>query len=166
CAGAVGMDKLAFGGLMTSAGIASLPREPLSALREPGFAGPYIVKPRFGGSSIGIEIVDDIAAARAVGKASSHLRVGAVLEPYRPELVDLNIAFRTHPQFEVTQLERPLRGGSSDSGLYSYAEKYLSGGTDAGFMGAPRELPAKVDPAVAARAIELATAVAEVSGLT
>src|SRR5690606_41900411 len=110
CAGAVGTAKLAFGRLMTSAGIAPLPREPLSARREPGFAGPYIVKPRFGGSSIGIEIVDDIAAARAIGKASSHLRAGAVLEPYRPELIDLNISFRTAPKLEITQLEKPLRG--------------------------------------------------------
>lgn len=167
-AGAVGMDKLAFGGLIGTAGIPSLARELLSATREPSFAGPYIVKPRFGGSSIGIEIVDDIAAARAIGKASVHLRAGAVLEPYRPDLVDLNIAFRTHPQLEVTQLERPLRGGSSESGLYSYAEKYLSGGegAEAGFMSAPRELPAVVAPGIAEHAAELARRVAEVTGLT
>jgi D-alanine-D-alanine ligase len=150
-AGAVGMDKLAFGGLMGTAGIPSLPRELLSALREPSFAGPFIVKPRFGGSSIGIEIAEDVAAARAVGKASTHLRAGAVLEPYRPELVDLNISFRTHPSLEITQLEKPLRGESKDSGLYSYAEKYLAGsaGADAGLTSAPREFPAHVDEAVA-----------------
>lgn len=167
-AGAVGMDKLAFGGLLGTAGIPSLPRELLSATREPSFAGPYIVKPRFGGSSIGIEIVDDIAAARAIGKASTHLRAGAVLEPYRPELADLNIAFRTFPQLEVTQLERPLRGVASESGLYSYAEKYLSGGagSEAGLTSAPRELPATVAPGVAERAAELAKQVAEVTGLT
>ncbi|TQL47573.1 D-alanine-D-alanine ligase [Homoserinimonas aerilata] len=166
-AGAVGMDKLAFGGLLGTAGIPSLPRELLSQTREPSFAGPYIVKPRFGGSSIGIEIVEDVASARAVGKASTHLRAGAVLEPYRPELVDLNIAFRTHPTLEVTQLEKPLRGGSNESGLYSYAEKYLAGGAgDGGFTNAPRELPANVAPAIAERAAELAAQVAEVTGLT
>lgn len=166
-AGAVGMDKLAFGGLMSTAGIPSLPREILSQLREPSFPGPYIVKPRFGGSSIGIEIVDDIDTARAVGKASVHLRGGAVLEPYRPELVDLNISFRTHPSLEITQLEKPLRGEST-GGLYSYAEKYLAGsaGADAGLTSAPRELPAKVSDAVAAQARELAERVAEVTGLT
>lgn len=167
-AGAVGMDKLAFGGLLGTAGIPSLPRELLSQTREPSFAGPYIVKPRFGGSSIGIEIVEDIAAARAIGKASTHLKVGAVLEPYRPELVDLNIAFRTYPTLETTQLEKPLRGGSAESGLYSYAEKYLAGsaGSEAGLTSAPRELPAKVAPGIAERADELARQVAEVTGLT
>ena len=170
-AGAVGMDKLAFGGLMEVAGVPGLRREHLSATVDPSFAGPYIVKPRFGGSSIGIEIVDDVDAARAIGKASAHLRVGAVLEPYRPELVDLNISFRTHPQLEVTAVEKPLRGTSDSaakSGLYSYAEKYLSGGagSEAGLSSAPREFPAVLADGVAEKAAELAKRVAEVTGLT
>ena len=166
-AGAVGMDKLAFGGLMQAAGIPSLPREAVSTIVEPTFAGPYIVKPRFGGSSIGIEIADDVDAARALAATSIHLRTGAVVEPYRPELVDLNIAFRTFPSLEITPLEKPLRGDSG-SALYSYAEKYLAGdaGTDAGLTSAPREFPAQVPDAVAARARELAERVAEVTRLT
>lgn len=165
-AGAVGMDKLAFGGLMSVSGIPTLTRELLSTLVEPSFAGPYIVKPRFGGSSIGIEIVEDIEAARAIAKASAQLRAGAVVEPYRPALVDLNISFRTYPTLEVTALEKPLRGDSG-SGLYSYQEKYLSGGVgQAGFMSAPREFPANVSDAVAAQAADLARRVAEVTSLT
>ena len=166
-AGAVGMDKLAFGGLMEVAGIPTLRRELLSATRSPSFPGPYIVKPRFGGSSIGIEIVEDADAARAIARASAHLRAGAVVEPYRPQLVDLNISFRTYPQLEVTQVEKPLRGDSAN-GLYSYAEKYLSGGagSEAGLSSAPREFPANIDPAVATLAAELATRVAEVTALT
>ena len=166
-AGAVGIDKLAFGGLMAVSGIPSLTREHLSATVAPSFAGPYIVKPRFGGSSIGIEIVEDADAARAIAKASAHLRVGAVVEPYRPELVDLNISFRTYPSLEITALEKPLRGDSTN-GLYSYAEKYLAGGagSEAGFMSAPREFPADVPDAVATKATELAARVAEVTGLT
>ena len=170
-AGAVGMDKLAFGGLMEVAGVPGLRREHLSATVDPSFAGPYIVKPRFGGSSIGIEIVDDVDAARAIGKASAHLRVGAVLEPYRPELVDLNISVRTYPTLEVTAVEKPLRGTSdpaAKSGLYSYAEKYLSGGagSEAGLSSAPREFPAVLADGVAEKAAELAKRVAEVTGLT
>ena len=166
-AGAVGIDKLAFGGLMAVSGIPSLTREHLSAIVAPSFAGPYIVKPRFGGSSIGIEIVEDADAARAIAKASAHLRVGAVVEPYRPELVDLNISFRTYPSLEITALEKPIRGDSTN-GLYSYAEKYLAGGagSEAGFMSAPREFPANVPDAVATKATELAARVAEVTGLT
>jgi len=166
-AGAVGIDKLAFGGLMAVSGIPSLTREHLSATVAPSFAGPYIVKPRFGGSSIGIEIVEDADAARAIAKASAHLRVGAVVEPYRPELVDLNISFRTYPSLEITALEKPIRGDSTN-GLYSYAEKYLAGGagSEAGFMSAPREFPANVPDAVATKATELAARVAEVTGLT
>jgi len=169
-AGAVGMDKLAFGGLMEVAGVPTLRRELLSASVDPSFDGPYIVKPRFGGSSIGIEIVEDVEAARAIARASAHLRAGAVVEPYRPELVDLNISFRTFPSLETTDVERPLRAQKDDSkaGLYSYAEKYLSGGagSEAGFMSAPREFPAKLADGVADTARDLALRVAEVTGLT
>lgn len=163
-AGAVGMDKLAFGGLMSQAGIPCLPRTHLSVNASPEFVGPYIVKPRYGGSSIGIEVVDDIGTARAV-MAGVHLKNGAVIEPYRPDLVDLNMAFRTYPELQLTELERPLRNGSAPTGLYSYQEKYLNG-SGAGLTHAPREYPAKVPPGVTERAREMVTRVAEVTRLT
>jgi len=165
-ASAVGMDKLAFAGLMLAAGIPTLPRAALEPDVEPSFPGPYIVKPRFGGSSIGIEIVDDIAAARAVARASVHLRGGAVVEPFRNDLVDLNIAFRTGPAFELSDIERPTR--SAEAGVLSYADKYLAGeaGENAGMASAPRELPAQIPAEVAARIEELARRVAAVTLIT
>ena len=165
-ASALGMDKLAFGGLMLAAGIPSLPRAALLPDVEPGFDGPYIVKPRFGGSSIGIEIVEDLAAARALTRTSTHLRAGAVVEPFRRDLIDLNISFRTAPALEVSELERPLRADAG--GVYSYAEKYLAGqaGEQAGLSTAPREMPAQVPDAVTALAGELAAKVAAVTRLT
>ena len=165
-AGAVGMDKLAFAGLMMNAGIPSLPRQHVSGQTEPGFPGPYIVKPRFGGSSIGIEIVDDLATARALMSSSPHLKNGAVIEPYRKGIVDLNISFRTFPDFELTDVEKPLRDGES-SGMYSYQEKYLSGsGGRAGLTHAPREFPAQVPDTVNEQARSLAHRVAEVIRLS
>lgn len=170
-AGAVGMDKLAFAGLLANASIPSLPRQHVSHTTRPDFSGPYIVKPRFGGSSIGIEIVDDIDTARALADSSPHLKNGAVIEPYRADVVDLNISFRTYPTLELTALERPLRGGAGTEaqaagGVYSYQEKYLQGEGGAGLTHAPREFPAQVPGVVAARAVELTTAVAEVTRLT
>ncbi|HEV8013734.1 MAG TPA: hypothetical protein VGP34_06630 [Pontimonas sp.] len=164
-AGAVGMDKLAFGGLMAQSGISTLPREAVLTSGNPSFPGPYIVKPRFGGSSIGIEIVEDIQTARTLLTSSAHLKAGAVVEPYRPELVDLNISFRTYPQLELTDLERPLRAEGEKTGLYSYQEKYLAGG-GAGLTHAPREFPANAPEPIHQKARELATAVAEVTRLT
>ena len=61
------MDKLAFGAAMAAAGLPTLPRALVGAI-EPGFDGPFIVKPRFGGSSIGIEVVEDWASAQALAK--------------------------------------------------------------------------------------------------
>jgi len=164
-AGAVGMDKLAFGGLMYASGIPSLPREAVRFDVAPSFPGPYIVKPRFGGSSIGIEIVDTIDTARAIQSSSLHLQAGAVLEPYRPQLVDLNMSFRTYPDLELTALERPLRGEGHNTGLYSYQEKYLAGGQGAGLTHAPREFPAHAPEAVHALARSLTSQVAEVTRL-
>ena len=133
---------------------------------DPAFPGPYIVKPRFGGSSIGIEIVDDMAAARALARTSTHLRAGAVVEPYRTDLIDLNMSFRTAPELATSPLERPLR--EEGTGVYSYQQKYLAGGSGetAGLTSAPRELPALVPDDVTERAVAMVRRVAEVTGLT
>jgi len=144
---ALGMDKLAFGGVVTGAGLPSLPRHALAADGPgPEFTGPYIVKPRFGGSSIGIEITDDVDVARALLASSPHYRDGAVVEPYLPDALDLNISIRSWPRWQLSPIERPIR--RDDSGhIYTYAEKYLGGGE--GLSSAPRELPARISDAVA-----------------
>lgn len=161
-AAALGMDKLAFGAVLEHAGVPTLPRVLLSEAHPPGFDGPYIVKPRFGGSSIGIEVVGDFEAALALQASSVHLRAGAVLEPYRTDLHDLNMSFRTYPHFQTSSLERPTRS-ANPSGIYSYADKYLH--TD-GLSAAPRELPAKVSEALGATTRDLARRVAELTDLT
>jgi D-alanine-D-alanine ligase len=159
---ALGLDKYAFGGVMHHAGIPSLQRELLLPDTEPSFPPPYIVKPRFGGSSIGIHVVEDLAAARALLATSPHLRQGAVVEPFEAGAADLNIAYRTHPAFSTSLLERPLRASAETGAIYSYEDKYL-GGT--GLESAPRELPANVSPEVADEAERLARRVADVTGL-
>lgn len=160
-AAALGMDKLAFGGVMHAAGVASLDRALLSRLAEPGFPGPYIVKPRFGGSSIGIEVVEDYATAVALLDSSPHLREGAVVEPHRPELFDLNVSVRTAPEVEVSEIERPLR--PSDGAIYSYSAKYLHA---EGLASAPREFPADISPELRETIRGLAARVVELTGLT
>ncbi len=143
---ALGLDKLAFAGVMHAAGIPSLPRLALESDTEGfGFDGPYIVKPRFGGSSIGIEVVDDVATARALLASSVHLRDGAVVEPYRPDLFDVQIAVRRWPSTQVSAIERPLRttagAGTAGGQILGYTDKYVGG---EGMASAPRELPAVV----------------------
>jgi D-alanine-D-alanine ligase len=138
---AIGMDKLAFAALVTGAGLTALPRVLLcSGGPPPPFQGPFIVKPRFGGSSIGIEVVADLPTAQARLVANRHLRFGAVLEPFRPELTDLQVALRTWPQLELSAVERPIRSDAS-SDILDYRDKYVAG---EGMAGAPRELPADI----------------------
>jgi len=161
-AAALGMDKLAFARVMAVAGLPVLPRALLTADADPGFPGPYIVKPRFGGSSIGIDAdVADAATARARLAANPHLRAGAVVEPYRPDADDLNVAARSWPAPELSAIERPLRGERGGP-ILGYRDKYLGG---EGMVSAPRQLPADLPPAVEARLREMAAEVAALAGL-
>jgi D-alanine-D-alanine ligase len=159
---ALGMDKLAFSALMVFAGLPVLPRMPLSEdSEEPGFAPPYIVKPRYGGSSIGIEVVADFNTARARLKANSHLRRGAVIEPYRDELFDLQVAARTWPEFQLSAIERPLRSREGGE-ILGYEDKYVG---PQGMTSAPRELPARIQPGLAERILTLAPKIASIVDL-
>ncbi|MEY2477546.1 MAG: D-alanine-D-alanine ligase [Actinomycetota bacterium] len=158
---ALGMDKLAFGAVVTAAGLPSLPRAPLTAEGAVDFDGPYIVKPRYGGSSIGIDTVADLATARARLGANVHLKAGAVVEPYKPDSFDLNIAVRTWPELQLSAIEKPLRSGSG-SEILGYADKYVGG---EGMVSAPRELPADIDPALGDRIRAMATRIVELASV-
>lgn len=159
---ALGMDKLAFGAVMQHAGLPTLPRVALTAtIASVPFDGPYIVKPRFGGSSIGIEVVDNLETAKALLSSSVHLRAGAVVEPYRPSSFDLNIAIRTFPVAQVSAIEKPTRA-SSGAKILGYADKYVGG---QGMVSAPRELPADLSDADAQSIRSMAVHVAELTGV-
>ncbi|HVC14191.1 MAG TPA: hypothetical protein VND62_04950 [Acidimicrobiales bacterium] len=161
---ALGMDKLAFAAVITQAGLPALPRALLDkATTDVGFGPPYIVKPRFGGSSIGISAnVADLQTAVALLDANRHLRAGAVLEPYRADLFDLQVAVRSWPELGISAIERPLRtpragGAAGEPDILGYADKYVGG---EGMASAPRELPAKIDAALADTLKEAAAVVA------
>jgi len=153
---ALGMDKLAFGAAVVAAGLPSLPRLLLTRDTAPDFPGPYLVKPRYGGSSIGIDIVADMETATARLDANVHLRAGAVLEPYRPDSYDLNVAVRTWPAVQLSAIERPQRQAGDAEGILGYADKYVGG---EGMASAPRELPADIPDATAERIRSMARAI-------
>jgi len=146
---ALGMDKLAFAAVAQAAG---LPHLPVAALDPDGpapFDGPYIVKPRFGGSSIGIEVLADWASVSAYARSPQpHLRAGAVVEPYRAGAVDLEVAIRRHPALALSPISKPASKGA----IFDYREKYVPG---EGMAAAPRETPADL-PAPVTGAIRAA----------
>ena len=158
---ALGMDKLAFGAVMVGAGLPSLPRVALDPDQPPGFEGPYLVKPRFGGSSIGIEAVADFDTARRRLDANVHLRAGAVLEPYRPDSHDVQVAVRSWPELRLSAIEKPLRS-SAGAEILTYTDKYVGG---EGMVQAPRELPAQLEPATEKSLRDMAARAATLVGL-
>jgi D-alanine-D-alanine ligase len=125
----------------------------------PDFSGPFIVKPRFGGSSIGIEIAEDWATVLALKGSSRYLDQGAVVEPFLTGSRDLQVAVRTYPAWELSAVEAPARSGD---GIYSYDQKYLAWG---GEVSGGRELPALIDEATAKGVHDLSRRVTEVAGL-
>ena len=138
---ALGMDKWAFASVIAANQLPTLPRTLLSHETETlSFAGPYILKPRFGGSSIGIDVVEDLATARTRLTSNPHLARGCVIEPYRTDLTDVQIAIRTYPSFELSAIEKPLRR-SETAEILDYRDKYVGG---EGMVSAPRELPARL----------------------
>ena len=159
---ALGMDKWTFGALMVQAGVPTLPRALLSATTPSlPFAGPYILKPRFGGSSIGIDVVADLATARARLEVNTHFALGCVVEPYREDLSDLQIAMRSFPTLELSAIERPLRR-SANAEILNYRDKYVGG---EGMVSAPRELPASLNDEQRGAVLGHARTVAALGGL-
>jgi D-alanine-D-alanine ligase len=162
---ALGMDKLAFASVVGTAGLSTLPRKlVVPGLEAPswgGSSGPYIVKPRFGGSSIGIEVIDEWAdVLRYVELGSPHVARGAIAEPYRERSYDVQVAVRTYPRTELSLFERSLRADAS-SPILSYSDKYLGG---EGMVSAPRELPAQLSPALEKELSGAALGVAALAG--
>jgi D-alanine-D-alanine ligase len=158
-ASALGMDKYAFGSVMAAAGLPTLPRALVLESEPPRFEGPYIVKPRFGGSSIGIEIIEDWPSVHALVNRSPYFPAGGVVEPYLPASRDLQVAIRTFPAVELSAIEAPVRSGT---GIYSYGQKYLAWG---GEVSGGRELPAVIDQALEAELRALCLRVGVVAGL-
>jgi D-alanine-D-alanine ligase len=163
CAGAaLGMDKLSFGGVVRDAGLPALPRQlVLPGAAAPAWDGPYIVKPRFGGSSIGIEVIGEWAdVVRFVNLGGPHAARGMVVEPYKEGAADIEVAMRSFPSFELSLFARALRAG--DGLVLSYSDKYLGG---EGMVSAPRELPANLAPSLEEKLSEAAGLVSSLVGL-
>ena len=153
---ALGMDKLAFAAVAEHVGVSAIPRLDLATADEPSLQAlgtPLIVKPRYGGSSLGVELVDDLDSARALAQSSPLYVSGTLVEPFLKGWYDINIAFRTWPHRQLSAIERPIRRSGP---LLSYQDKYVP---DEGMAGAARELPATLAKEVAATVITQAAAI-------
>ena len=63
-----------------------------------------------------------------------------MIEPYRDDLFDVQVAVKTYPQLSLSAIERPLVRDETAE-ILDYADKYAGG---EGMASAPRELPAKI----------------------
>jgi D-alanine-D-alanine ligase len=163
---ALGMDKLAFAGVVQAAGLPVLPRRlVLPGAEAPnwdGFRGPYIVKPRFGGSSIGIEVINEWAdVVRFVELGNPHTLRGVVAEPYHADARDVEVGVRGYPVLELSLFARAVRS-NGESSIYSYSDKYLGG---EGMVSAPRELPAQLGTGLEKELRDAAALVASLVGV-
>ena len=139
-ASAICMDKLASTAAAELLGVDSIPSmvfDPTDSSSSPPFPAPWVAKPRFGGSSLGVEVgVEDTQTLRSLASIGS-ARGGLIVQPYLDGWIDLNVSVRSYPDHQVSEIERP-----EVTGVYDYSTKYLSGAD--GMESAPRELPANL----------------------
>ena len=126
------MDKYAFYSLMKENNLPVIEKKLLN-VEENEFNEDHILKPRFGGSSIGVEVINDIDTAKKLVKNSDLYSQGAVIEKYLENSIDLLIGVRNFPTFDVSEIEKPIKNET----LFSYSDKYLENG---GLEGSKREL--------------------------
>jgi D-alanine-D-alanine ligase len=160
---ALAMDKLATAALAEAIGVPAILSVLVTADGKPETLPPtpWVVKPRFGGSSLGVEAgVEDLETARALARQGIG-RAGTLIQPMLEGWIDLNVAVRTHPQLEISEVERPLRDAD---GIYGYRDKYLAGGE--GMDSARRELPAQIPAEIRDRIGSCATTIADAFDLT
>jgi len=132
------MDKYVFYTTMKEKGLPVLHKDLVNSKEKVTFQGPYILKPRFGGSSIGVEVVNDYESVLKIIESSELYSQGAVIEKYLENSEDILIGVKNYPSFNLSEIEKPIKNDT----LFSYSEKYLENG---GLEGSKRELPANID---------------------
>ena len=103
------MDKYVFYALMKENNLPVLEKFKIQDEKKPNFDGPYVLKPQFGGSSIGVEVVDNYETALKIIESSDLYEKGALLERYLENAEDLLIGVRNYPVFNFSQIEKPIR---------------------------------------------------------
>tara|TARA_B100001123_G_C15269411_1_gene1009708 strand:+ start:471 stop:1562 length:1092 start_codon:yes stop_codon:yes gene_type:complete len=135
------MDKYLFTTLLSNKGLPVLDRVLIhDDLIEVDFEPPYIVKPRFGGSSIGVEIVGDLKTAKALIDNSNLYSNGAVVEKYLEGCQDYLLGVMSYPSLSYSEIEKPIVNNNGAT-IYNYEDKYLRG---RGLEDSKRELPANL----------------------
>jgi len=132
------MDKYVFYTAMKENGLPVIHKNLVNPDEKPSFDGPYILKPRFGGSSIGVEVVNDYETVLKIVESSDLYTEGAVVERYLEDSEDILIGVKNYPNFSVSEIEKPIKNET----LFSYSKKYLENG---GLEGSERELPAQIN---------------------
>ena len=156
------IDKYLFSLLMKENNLPVLDRTLVKESEESlNFGSPYIIKPRFGGSSIGVEVVKDLNTAKSLIKGSELYNRGAVIEKYIEGSEDLLIAAFGYPEINLSEIEKPLRNYHS-SPIFDYKDKYLRNG---GLEGSSRELPAELSEKDEKEIISLALKLIDVIGV-
>ncbi len=137
------MDKLAFGSVVAAAGLPTLPRKLVAPGAEaPQWDGPHIVKPRFGGSSIGIEVIAEWADVTRYAELAALIRLEARRRavPFRrlrrqrggPRLPGIRPVALRPPAFRRLARARSFRTTTSTSGATPCESGELPAQLDAG----------------------------------
>jgi len=157
-AGCLALDKFVTAAIAKEIGVNAIPTA--IDVESVDFDGPWIIKPRFGGSSMNIEFgITELDTLRRISQLSVY-KDGFVIQPYLAGWIDLNIAVGQTPDFVVSSVERPLK---HKTGILGFEEKYLSGA--GGMESAMREIPADIPVAIRDKIELAAVAMVKAMGL-
>jgi D-alanine-D-alanine ligase len=146
-ASALAMDKAAAKSIFAGAGLpvargALVPIEALEA--DDPMPRPYVIKPVSEGSSVGVDIIQDGDNRRAEIARSWRYGPAAMVEEYIPGR-ELTVGVMGDRALAVTEIR-------AEAGVfYDYESKYAEGGSR-------HQIPAAIDPAIYAQALDVALA--------
>jgi D-alanine--D-alanine ligase len=161
------MDKLATAGMVEIAQLDRFGIENIPTVAVDGdttaidLPTPWVVKPRYGGSSVGVEAgIEDVETAVALTRTGVN-RAGAVAQVQLTGGPTSTSRCAPTRRSRQSAVEKPV---TAAGGVYGYREKYLAGGD--GMESAKRDLPADLPAGLLERIQGAAMALVQAIGLT
>ncbi len=160
-ASAVAMDKVLTKQVASAEGVPVVPyvwftahgweqskQEFLSRIQK--LSSPWFVKPVHLGSSIGMSVAKTVAELEQAIEVALHYDDKVLVEEVVKHLIEVTLPIMGNDTLTFAHIERPL----NKSEFFNFEDKYLSGGKGSGVNSEYSEVPAKIDPELAAQVLE------------
>lgn len=161
---AIGFDKIVTRQILAAEGINQTPyiwftdhqwktnqKELLQKIEELGY--PVFVKPANGGSTIGVQKVNDASSIKETVAAVAHYDQRIIVEKEVTNCIEVNVSvLGMEGESQASVPEQPLKKDE----FLSFADKYERGGKKSGMASASRRIPAPISESLTKKLQDLA----------